>query len=375
MRNATQRSLALVIALGASLLLGQATAEAKCAGPQANWSLNDGARLPAEATLYYFAPTWQADRLKAPTVTAAGTTLKATWKRASKNEAFATYKLSFDAGDAKQVVIKLGGDSQRHPIASWEAPKEGRVSGTLGPREQSRWTCSHTDVLPAKVRSKAQAFRVSWVDQRSGVEDAGHGSSIFPAHAERFWRYGSKTNPNFATFQLGHPNCFAYNIPSDNLDFLSVRVTPLFRDGSQGKSIPLKQAKKAEEPKAEPPIVEETVPATLPPVAAAPAPALDYVAPIAPVTLDKPQPTASLIGARLIGIAILLGTLFGFLVFRGHRKGVPTLRLVATGIVVSITCGTLAWAATLVAFPFWLLFVAAGLAVIFVAGRILHLDE
>jgi hypothetical protein len=43
--------------------------------------------------------------------------------------------------------------------------------------------------------------------------------------------------------------------------------------------------------------------------------------------------------------------------------------------VVSIACGTLAWAATLVVFPFWLIFVAAGVFVLLAAARFLKLDE
>ncbi len=376
MRIATKRSITIALTFVLSLLVNQAAVEAKCMGPQGNWSLSDGTTLPANATLFYFSPTWLGAE-EAPKVMAGNVALKSTWQEASKNDAFTTYRLQFDAGDKKKVVIKLAADSRSYAIGAWQAPVEGHVTGTIGKREQSAWTCSHTDVLPAKVMSQAQAFQVSWFDLRNGYINFGLGSSIFPRSSRAFWSYGDKKESANADFELGHPNCFANNIPSDNLDHIRVTVTPLFRDGSKGKAVTLKRGGAVPEgsvkPEKEAPIVETTKEIESQAIEAAE----QDVQPrgacrLRSVWLWKSQ---AKIGTRLFAVALLLGILFGFLVFRGHRQGLSTPRLVAAGSVVSILCGTLAWAASMVAFPFWLIFVAAGLFVLFLVARVLRLDE
>jgi hypothetical protein len=375
MRIATQRSIAIALAFVLSALVQQATAEAKCAGPQENWSLSDGERLPAKATLFYFAPTWyggQDDQQEAPRVMARDLEVKSTWRQVSKNDAFTTYRLQFDATGTKAVVIKMADHSQRHPIGAWKAPKEKNLTGTIGQRQKDSWTCSHTDILPATVKSQAHAFKVTWFDVRNGVIDFGHGSSIFPRSSRQFWSYGDAPSSVTADFELGHPNCFAYNIPADNLNTIMVTVTPLFRDGSKGKSVTLKRGEPVTEEDDEEPVADTSVEPEPEPVEAV----VEQVEePTRLCGLANRNASAPKLKTRLFAIALLLGTLFGFLVFHGHRRGVPTLRLAATGSVVSIACGTLAYAATLVAFPFWLLFVAAGIFVILLAARFLKLDE
>jgi hypothetical protein len=378
MRIATPRSIALALTFALSVLVHQASADASCMGPQGNWSLGEGASLPAEATLFYFSPSWNKDQL-APKVVAGKLNLKSTWQEVSTNDAFTTYRLRFNAGNAEQVTVETSGESHTYAIEAWKAPREKNVTGTIGKREQSSWTCSHTDNRPATVTSQAHAFRISWFDQRNGIIDWGHGSSIFPRSSGAFWSYNKEASSPAADFLLGHPNCFAYNIPSENLDTISVTVTPLFRDGSKGKPVTLKRGEFApetsEETETEAPVVDD-IEAPAPEAVEAVTDADQSEGPRRVCKLGAPESSPSAkIKTRLFAIALLLGTLFGFLVFRGHRQGVSTLRLIATGAVVSIACGTLAWAATLVVFPFWLLFVAAGVFVLLAAARFLKLDE
>ena len=292
----------------------------------------------------------------------------------SANKAFITYRLRFDAGGAKEITIRMGNSFQRHPVGSWKAPVEERVKGSLGRREQSSWTCSHTDIVPGEITSKAAAFRVHWIDVRNGTIDFGHGTSIFPRSSSGFWRYGNKKRSASADFEFGHPNCFGTNLPSENLDFIQVTVTPLFRDGSQGKPVLLKRVKGAavssaeaeSEPPADPPVVESPIVDSIDESAAAET--TTSAAPQLHKQAEQPLPT------RLFAIALLLGSLFGFLVFRGHKRGVPTTRLIAASSGVSLVGGGLAWSASMVSFPYWLGFLAAGLLLLALVARTLKPD-
>lgn len=358
------RPLAFLLALLLGVSLYEASAEAKCAGPGANWSLADGQDIPSQATLYYFAPTiWgQTEATPAPRVLADGEKLSSEWKEASKNEAFTTYRLSFDAGPASLVVIEHEGESRQHGVTDWKRPVERSLVGSVGPRLQDAWVCSHTDVLPVEVKSRAKAFRVHWLDVRSGVIDFGHGSSIFPASNEAFWR-GGRAKSSKARFELGHPNCFDYNVPAKNLDFLMVSVTPLYRDGSEGKSIRLQPIKTVPEPKQEPVVPAElplpTKPETLVPL-------LDTVTP--PLALEKGRVRASFFKARTIAIALLVGALFGLLAFAG-RQHLDLRRLLIAGSALSLGGAALALGASAVTYPLWLLFLAAALVVVLLAAR------
>lgn len=380
MRNASQRSIVFLLTLTLGAILHQSRAEAKCARAQENWSLSAGEEIPARATLFYFAPNWT-DAQTPPMVRADSVAIASEWKQVSKNEAFTTFRLRFDAGQAKSIHISKDGSSQRYSVTAWTAPKEGRVSGSIGTREQSAWTCSHTDIVPVKVKSQAQAFRVAWFDVRNGVIDFGSGSSIFPRSANRFWRNGADNKSQaHASFELGHSNCFGYNVPSKNLDAMQITVTPLYRDGSEGKAALLKPGKRNKQPEA--PYAEEPVVPTTSVPMARPAPMVQvqtqetlpqpFTSEV--LVLKRSANAASHVSLRLVGIALLLGTLFGLLIFRSHRRGVSTPRLVGTGTIVSLACGALAWAATLVCFPFWLLFAAGGLALLYGAARYLEVD-
>ncbi len=372
MRNATQRSFLFVFTLVLGLAVQNDRAEAKCAGPQDNWSLSEGEAIPAKATMYYFVPSWHGDK-EIPKVRANGAALRSEWKQVSKNEGFTSYRLTFDAGDASKVVVTKGAQSRTYPVRKWTAPDEGRLSGTLGTRLQDQWTCSHTDILPATVNSRARAFRVAWSDRRNGIHDFGSGTSIFPKEAGNFWRYGDEKENTHASFELGHPNCFANNVPSENLEFLLASVTPLFRDGSEGRPVVLERSSTPDtlgEGESEAPVAEEA-PGVAPPVAV---PA-EEVVPLPALHLQGATESKPLVSTRLWAIALLLGALFGFLLFRSHRHGVPLARIVSTGAVVSLACGALAWAASVVCFPFWLLFAIGGLGVLYAAARYLEPDE
>jgi hypothetical protein len=340
---------AILVGLTLLSLISAREARADCAAPSPQWSVLAGDVVPAKATLFYFAPRWQAVTIP-PMVSAGGSAVPSTWSVESENEAFITYRLRFETSGKQWVKVSLEGRGDvRFRVEPWRRPAESATARALA-RKHDQWTCSHTDILPVEIDTRASAFRVEWFDTRSGSEDAGHGTAIFPRQAEEFFQWtasGEKIPDPIAHLELGHSNCFGgYSVPKDNLDHLSLRITPLYRDGTEGAVLLVGGR-------------EEVLHCGLQSV----------VEDLHDDRLAEPHEVSSiarpLAAERVWAVAAALGVLLGFAGFVVlRRRRASRRRAVVTALVGAVLCGALAVAAGLASFPYWLIHLAGGVVVV-----------
>ncbi len=205
------------------VLAGLRVASASCGSPHTALSPPSGARLPPHPTIYLFDTDHEVNVLDALEVTRVG----------DANE-----KIRFHA-----VQLATSADYTVHRLELWYAsPRDGeiRVSwhgkplatymiGDDGEPDHAavtdvdhhthRWMCSFEDVIRIAVEGNAIAYQIQWDDDRTTVL----------ADAHLVWSDAPRTD---AELELGHPDCMAYNVASDQLAIAhTFELYALFADG------------------------------------------------------------------------------------------------------------------------------------------------
>lgn len=353
------RHLAVAALLATTAALVPAAAEARCGVPGATFGPPSAATVPADPTIYLFVPTWVADHrpdADGPRARAGGRDLPHTLREVSRSDAWITYAMVIESDGPGPIEVSAHGARATYRVdPTWSAPAERSAQPSAAAWEEDHWTCSFSAVWKVSLGGEAAAYRIE-----VGPDPAAPGhTALFPRDPHLFWETAERPAP---AVELGHANCFGWTIPeADTRSAPWLRVTPLYADGSAGRTSdpfplagPLPPAEAAPLPHVEPPAV--------------PPPPIDTAThEPEPTEASAPAPAGSLLGAGT-GIALATAAILGLDLAVASRRG-RLRRVLLVPFVAAVVIGVLAGLVERTDHPAWLVMVASAAAALTIASH------
>jgi hypothetical protein len=222
------------LALTVSLLVSSA-ASAMCALSQPFFLPAAGTAVPANPTLFLFAPGYTLqDRLELRALNAVTKAeLPLVLTKLATVDGFRAWKVKITAPADTRFLLK--GVPGVESVGEWTTgpfEKSGELVLKRGTDITYAWACSFTGLRVLDSSLDAPAYRVEFAESEEKLRAGQFRSVVVDGHNGAFGE--RETQPR--QVQLGHRSCTGFNFRWDAAPRLAVRVTALLADGTERAS-------------------------------------------------------------------------------------------------------------------------------------------